>query len=172
MQPVSLVKQLSELIGAHDVTYHLEDEWVVPYGKLPAIRATWFPRDQNGVLEVEVLIRDQLIINECFAGIGDGEVGMKDAFENFCINSLHVLLAAFWERNDPEQVTTEVWEISGRPYTAYIGNFGTRGSLEVSPDMPAGLFESIERAVKTESFDSESYWIRHFFCGVGGEQTF
>jgi len=43
--------------------------------------------------------------------------------QNFCVNSLHVLLAAFWQLNDSEQVTTEEWKISGKSYTAYYKGF-------------------------------------------------
>lgn len=172
MEPVNLVRQLSELIKRHGVSYHIEDEWVVPLGKLPAIRATWYPREHNGRLEVDVLLDNGVLINECFGGFGDGDDGVRDALENFCVNSLHVFLAAFWGKNDPEQVTTETWEIGANRYTVYIGNFGTRGSAEVSPDVPGGLFESIERTIKNEPLDGQYYWIRHFFCDVKGDQTF
>lgn len=172
MEATTLVKQLSELLGAHDVPYHIKDEWIVPYGRLPAIRATWFPREHNGVLEVEILLESEKIINECFAGIGVGNEGITDALQNFCVNSLHVLLAAFWERNYPEQVTTEVWSIYSKPYTVYIGNFGTRGSDGISPEIPHDLFETIEHTIKNEPLNEEIYWFRSFFCNLSGEQTF
>jgi hypothetical protein len=69
MEPITLVKELSDLIEAHEVPFHVEDEWVVPSSKLPAIRAKWYPREDNGLLEVDVLLEDERIINECFAGI-------------------------------------------------------------------------------------------------------
>lgn len=172
LKPVDLVHQLSELMKGHEVPFHIEDEWVVPYGRLPAIRATWYPREDTGRLEVDVLVREGEILQECFAGFGAADAGVTDALQNFCINSFHVLLAAFWDKNDPDQVTTERWLVGEKPYMAFIGNFGTRGSKEASPSIPDNLFESIEKAVRRESLDRDCHWIRHFFCDVKGDQTF
>ena len=95
MNPVSLVEEISDLFEAHNVPFHVEDEWVVPFGKLPAIRVTWYPREESGLFEAEVLLEDKRILLECFAGIGQGKKGITDALQNFCVNSFHVLLAAF-----------------------------------------------------------------------------
>ncbi len=172
LEPVDLVQQLSDLMEAHDVPFHVENEWIVPYGQLPAIRATWFPRENTGRFDVDVLVRDGVILQECFAGFGAANVGIADGLQNFCTNSFHVLLAAFWDKNDPDQVTTERWLVGNKPYKAYIGNFGTRGSKDAEPSIPDGLFESIEKTVKLESLDHDCHWIRHFFCDVKGDQTF
>lgn len=173
LESVDLVRDLSQLFDAHEVPFHVENEWVVPFGRLPAIRATWFPREQSGRLDVEVLLDDEgTIIYECFAGFGAPDTGKADAIKNFCINSFHVLLAAFWEDNDPEQVTTERWLIGERAYTAFIGNFGTRGSKGLVPELPPAMFETIENAVKSQRFNGNCYWLRNFFADVEGEQTF
>jgi len=100
-------KQLSRLMEAHGVSYNVEREWVVPHGALAAARASWYARVGSGVLQVDVLLENKSVINECFAGIGDGAEGICDALQNFMANSLHVLLAAFWGRDDAEQVTTQ-----------------------------------------------------------------
>ena len=63
MDQISIVKSISELMGNHGVPYHTENEWVVPFGNLPAIRAIWYPREHNGLLEVDVLLEDKRIIN-------------------------------------------------------------------------------------------------------------
>jgi len=172
MEPVSLVKKISDLISAHEVPFHVEDEWVVPMSKLPAIRATWYPREENGRLEVDVLLGDERIINECFAGIGSGSQGINDALQNFSVNSFHVLLAAFWEVNDQDQVMSEKWSFHGKTYTVFIGNLGTRGSKGVNPEIPDKLFESIENAIKNEPLQNKLSWFRCFFCDVSGNQTF
>jgi len=157
---------------AHGVACSTEREWVVPNGALPAIRASWFPRAGSGVLEVEVLLENKSVVNECFAGMGDGEAAIGDAFQNFTTNSFHVLLAAFWNINDPQQVTTANWTVSGKTFTAYIGNFGTRGSMGVTPTVPAELFPTIQRAVERESLSQGWHWVRHFFCDVKGAPTY
>lgn len=172
MEPVSLLDELSELMKAHGIQFHTENEWIVPYGKLPAVRAIWYPREHNGLLEIEVLLEDERIMHECFSGIGVGREGINNSIQNFCINSFHVLLAAFWKLNDSEQVTTEEWGIGGKSYIAYIGNFGTRGSHGVSPKMPENLFETIEKTIQKESIDHEISWFRCFFCNVSDEHVF
>lgn len=172
MEPVSLAKELSGLFSAHEVPFHVQQGWIVPHGQLPAIRAIWFPREDSGVLEVETLLNDQRIINECFAGIGEGRNGVLDALQNFCVNTFHVLLAAFWDVNDPDQVTVENWNIKGEWYTAYVGNLGTRGSDGVEPHIPDGLLDSVEKIILDTYQDGGTSWYRVFFCNVSGDQTF
>lgn len=172
METITLENELSKLMAAHNVQFHVKNEWVVPFGKLPAIRATWYPRGSSGLLEIDVLLEDERIINECFAGIGLGREGINDALQNFCVNSFHVLLASLWGLEYPDQVMTESWSLGGKEYTAFIGNFGTRCSNEVDAKIPEGLFEEIEKAIKSEQFKDDLCWFRCFFCDVSGKQTF
>ena len=172
MEPVSLVKEISDLFSGHEVPFHIKDEWVVPNGQLPAIRATWFPREGSGLLEVETLLSDERIINECFAGVGEGKNGVLDALQNFCVNTFHVLLAAFWDVIEPDQVMIEEWDIKDKSYTAYIGNLGTRDSDGVEARIPDGLFDAVKKAVIDTPLNCDTSWYRVFFCNVYGEQTF
>nr|WP_296001823.1 DUF6348 family protein [Rugamonas sp.] len=127
---------------------------------------TWFPGSSNGRLDVQAFVRDGVTIEECFAGIGEDEVGLNDALTNFTVNSFHVLLAALWNQNDKTQVTTEDWSIGGRRYTAFIGNFGTRGSEGVTADIPADLFAQVGNVIKLDSLMGDLHWFRFFFCNV------
>jgi len=43
------------------VPFHVEDEWVVPMSKLPAIRATWYPREEKVVRESTMPDQDQVM---------------------------------------------------------------------------------------------------------------
>lgn len=122
------VQYLAKLFAQHGVSCIVENEWVLPNAELPALRALWYPEQSSGRLDVHALLREDVVIEECFAGIGEGEDAIRDALENFRVNSFHVLLATVWGKNDPEQLRTELWEINGKQYTAYIGNFGTRCS--------------------------------------------
>jgi len=173
MEPIVLVNQISDLMNAHKVPFHVEDEWIVPHGKLPALRGTWYPDEQNGRLDIDVLLDDNRIINECFAGIGSESEGINDALQNFCVNSYHVLLSAFWQNNDyPEQLTIEKWTINNNVFKVYIGNFGTRGSDGVSPEIPKNLFETIEYTIKNETLHHKVSWFRCFFCDISGDHIF
>ena len=172
MEPIDLKEYISELLQSHDVPFHTENEWVVPYGELPAIRSTWFQKETSGVFEVEVLLDGERIINECFSGLGVGKEGILNGLENFCVNSFHVLLAAFWKKHDSEQVEIENWLINGINYKAYIGNLGTRATKGVEASIPKNLFESLEKSIKNEALESEISWFRVFFGSVSGEFTF
>jgi len=172
MNPKSLTGLLAQLFESHSVSYQIEKEWVVPYGKLPAIRANWYPAVPCGRLEIEVVLEDNRVISECFAGVGPDEEGLADSLENFCVNSLHVLLSAFWQKTDPDQVETEDWEIGGQRFRAHIGNFVTRCSDGVVPEIPTDFFPAIERSIREEPLDGRCHWFRHFFCNLDSEQTF
>ncbi|MFZ4875977.1 DUF6348 family protein [Janthinobacterium sp. Mn2066] len=163
---------LVRLFEGHDIECTTHNDWVLPNSELPALRATWFPGSSNGRLDVQAFVREGVTIEECFAGIGEDEVGLNDALTNFTVNSFHVLLAALWNQNDKTQVTTEDWGIGGRRYTAFIGNFGTRGSEGVTADIPADLFAQVENVIKLDSLMGELHWFRFFFCNVAGQRTF
>jgi hypothetical protein len=142
---------LSRLFQDHGLECVIYNDWVFPNAVLPALRAFWYPDHASGCLTVQVLIGEEVIIEECFAGVGEGESGLHDALANFTVNSFHVLLAALWEKNDPEQVNTERWTVRGKPYIAYIGNFGTRNYDGIPVQVPNSLFDEIEAAIKSEA---------------------
>lgn len=162
---------LLNLFAGHDIECTTYDGWVVPDGEFPAIQAKWFPRESSGVLEIRIFVREDVIIEECFAGIGSGDVGLQDGLKNFTINSFHVLLAALWKQTDATQVSTEEWNIGEKRYTAYIGNFGTRGSEGVTLEIPSDLFAKIEKLIKGAPLSEDIHWFRFFFCNVAEEHT-
>lgn len=169
METTTFIAKLFEQHGLDHVVYN---EWVILNGQFPGVRATWFPGETSGILSVETLVREGLIIEECFAGIGQGESGIKDGLINFTTNSFHVLLAALFGKNDPEQVTTENWNINGKSYTAYIGNFGTRASEGVTAHIPDGLFDAIETTIRREPLTNDIHWFRLFFCNLANQFSF
>ncbi len=172
MEPTSLKQQIAKMLSTHEIPLHEEGEWVIPYAELPAIRATWFAGEKSGRLDVEVLLPDNRVIDECFAGMGGQLEGVNDALRNFSVSSFPVLLAAFWKINDPEQVTTQEWIIGGKPYIAYVGNFGTRGSVEASVSIPEGLLDAIRNAVLNDNSAAGTQWYRSFFCNIAEEFSF
>jgi hypothetical protein len=163
---------LATLFEGHGLPCVVQNDWVVPNAELPALRALWHPGQSSGRLDVQALVSDGVVIEECFAGVGPAETGLSDALESFAVNSFHVLLAALWGRNDSAQVTTEEWEISGQRYTVHVGNFGTRSSEGVTPHIPDKLFAAIEETIKCEPLNQGVHWFRVFVCNVAGEHTF
>lgn len=161
-----------ELFNCHGLASIVHDGWVLPNEELPAIRGTWHPVETHGQLVVQVLVRDGVLIEECFAGIGAGDIGLSDGLQNFTINSFHTLLSALWSRHDSEQVEVEEWTISGRRFSAFIGNVGTRSSTGVTPSIPVDLMPKLEVALRGESLEQELHWFRFYVANVKGEFTF
>jgi hypothetical protein len=167
-----MTKKLETIFLAHGISCGTEKEWVLPNRNLPAIRAVWHPGEESGRLDVHVLVEKGILIEECFAGVGNGQKAFNDAIQNFMVNSLHVLLAAFWGMNDPDQVVTERWYVGKKHFTAYIGNIGTRASAGVSPFIPSELVSVIQSAAENELLPDGVHWVRVFFCNVAGQQTY
>lgn len=172
MEPVSVSQLLAALFEAHGVEFVVHEGWVAPGGRLPAIRATWYPRGKTGRLDVDVLLEDDnRHFQEAFAGVGEGEAGLRDAWENFCRNSFHVLLSALWGRADEDQVTVETWQVGEQRFEAHLGNFCTRGADGKVPALPEDLFPSIEAQIRALPLDGRIHWFRHFFCAFDNQRT-
>jgi len=163
---------LLELFKSHGLGATVHDGWVLPNADLPAIRGSWSPGETHGRLDVQVMVRDGVLIEECFGGIGAGDVGLADGLQNFTINSFHVLLSALWRHDDPDQVTTEAWTVGDCSFSAFIGNVGTRSSSDVTPTIPEGMMSCLEAAMRGESLGNELHWFRFYVANLNGEFTF
>ena len=161
-------KFLKKILSAHDIEYEENGDWLCPNSTLPAIRATWFPKasKNSGVLQIDVCIEKDLIVNECFAGIGTDDIGLKDAMQNFSVNSLHVLLSAFWDKHDAQQVDIETWTINDDEFKVYIGPYGNRAANAEHPGIPDDAFEKIESQIKSSGLDHKYNWFRTYFCNI------
>ena len=166
-------EDLKCVLDAHGMESIVHDDWIFPYDKFPAVRCLWLPvvSPQTGVLEVHVLCENDDVIAEAFAGFGADDERYKDAFGSFMANSLHVLLAAFWDKH-PERITKEMWKINGWDYTAYIGPFGTRNPEGVEGLIPETAFNEIKNVIKREKLTKPLHWIRTFVGCVDGKFTF
>ncbi len=164
-------QKLKELLEAHGLECEENEDWIIPNGTFPLISMTWYPKPEqgSGVLQIDVQLDQETSMHECFAGIGSGNEGLNDGFHNFCVNSLHVILAALWGINDPEQVETEEWTIGGEDYSVYVGPFGTKGSNGVHPGIPEDAFSTIESAIKAINLNGQCIWFRNYYCNLNPE---
>ena len=163
---------LLELFKGHDLPASVHNEWVVPNGELPGIRGSWWPGETHGRLDVDVLVRDDVLIEERFGGFGAGDAGLADGFKNFTINSFHVLLSALWSQHDPEQVEIESWSVMGRQFRAFIGNVGTRSSSDVKFSLPMALMPKLAAVIQCAPLDQDLHWFRFYAANINGEFTF
>jgi hypothetical protein len=169
---LSTTDALKTIFQAHGIACATHEDWVLPGGNVPAVRAVWNPHNGFGQLDIQVLIEPGVMIEECFAGIGEGEDGLHDALRNFLVNSLHVLLTAFWGVDNAGHVTVETWDIGGKSYQAYIGNIGTRASEGVHVPIPNNFLSEIKAVVQLEDLTNDTHWVRTFFSNISGEQKF
>ncbi len=160
------------LFESHGMHCSIDEDWVLPELSPHAIRADWHPLEKVGRLDVQVLVGDDFLIQESFAGNSNDEHGLRDALTSFTVNVFHVLLAVLWDQNDPEQISTESWSVGGNSYTAYIGNFSTRASKDVVAHIPESLFPRIAQEIQREPLQAKLHWFRFFFCNLAGEYTF
>ena len=163
---------LRDLLDRHGLESTVRDQWVLPDDRLPAIRGSWHPGERHGRLGVQVLVRDGVLVDERFAGIGAGDAGLADALSNFTLNSFHVLLSALWDRHDPGQVETAAWTIAGRRFDAFIGGIGTRTSAGVTAPIPADMTSLLAAAIRGEPLERDLHWFRFYVGQVKGEFTF
>ncbi len=167
-----VAQSLAKLFEAHGIECGRQDEWVTPNWELPAIRGDWSAREDSGRLDLQVLVRDGLTIVESFGGVGRLDEGFDSAMRNFQTSSLHVLLSALWNHDDPEQVGTERWDIGSTPFTAVIGNLGMRSSLATLPPPPKGLFNKLHEAMREQPLTPDLHWFRFHVASIRGDLTF
>lgn len=146
------------------------DNWFLPLGVLPAVRAAWRPGEPAGVLTVQVLLEGGVLIKESCGGFGKGMAGLNDALANFTISVFHVLLAALWNHPEDPGVTVKEWLRAGQSHTGYFGQFGTRNLGQESPALPPGLFPAIQETIRAEALTEGVHWFRLFFA-QGGNAT-
>lgn len=160
MDSAALQKYLLRLFERHDVELEAdEDGWLVTDGDFPAIRASWHDGSagEPGRLDVDVVLGEERRIEESFAGIGDGDIGCRDALHTFEQNAFHSLLAACWYVTDDRHMRITTWNIGVRDWDVFIGPFHVRGPHVGMPDQ---ALEAIEAALKREVLTPQLHWLR------------
>lgn len=166
-----LLNRVTELFEAHGIGAARRDDWVFPTVGCP-LRAHMTPGDSrsNGVsvrLDIELAISSRESVLESFAGLGSTPAEAEDdAFDNFCRSSFHVLAAAFYGHSEPDQVTSEVWQLSGIEYDAIIGNYTLRSFGGDGTPLPEDLFPRLEAMIRGLPSTAPLYWIRAFYCNL------
>ena len=167
-----LTAYLSELFEQRGVPCHVENDWVLPHDELPAIRAFWYPDKMSGRLDVQIVVRDEVVIEDYFSGTGNGDIALRDAFTDFETNSFHVLLAALWNKHIPQQVEIQPWHAHNKPYTAYLGKYGVHSDRNTTRHVPEDLLPRIQQAIEREPIENDIHWFRLFFFNLLGKHTY
>ncbi|WP_347905314.1 DUF6348 family protein [Pseudomonas purpurea] len=172
MTEINTQDVLRNIMTEHGLDCGVEDDWLLPEGRLPAIRAYWYPGEALGRLDIQVFIEPNVIIEECFAGFGEGDEAFGDALRRFMDNSLHVFLSAFWGKTDDDQVLIENLYIGEKKYVAYFGNIGIRSSAGVDVSPPSEVFGLIKTVLERETTSDRVNWCRTYCGNVKGSYTY
>lgn len=175
--PLTPQAWLFELLQGHGLAPSLHEDWVLSEAGLPAIRGTWYPGEAHGQLDIQILVREGVLIEESFGAVGDrdgnGDAALKDGLQNFTLSAFHPLLSALWSRHDPEQVELRSWTVAGRRFSAFIGPIGTRqASGAATPSIPATLLPALEAAIHRESLAQGLHWFSLYVAQLDGAFTF
>lgn len=174
--PQNCNAHLERLLVGHGFAVVPHKEWLVVNDQLPGL-AAWIanPRASGAGqrlvrLDIKAAFNAETIIVESFGGLGEThDDAIANAFRNFAINSFHVFLAAFFNRDDPE-VTVEEWWIGGGLWDVFIGNLGVRGCRAGDIGMLDRIFPVIEGEIRDRAPAGDLHWCRAYYArGMGPE---
>jgi hypothetical protein len=168
MEDEAVLDHIAELLAAHGVQTSRRGERLVPAEPaLPQLAARVFPSDRSVQLDVEVGVPGGAHPLESFGGFGrDRAASTRDALDNFSRSALHVVLAAFYGKVDPDQVTVETWRLAGGEYDAIIGSYTNRSSGGRRSSVPQQVFPCFEKLLRELPGTEPLYWARLYHCNI------
>jgi Family of unknown function (DUF6348) len=161
---------LAKLMRAHGAPVITDGAWLVSPDH-PARIGAWIvqEREHGDVvivqLDVHVATADGRTIVESFAGLGaDTDAAVGNAMDNFARNTFHVLLAAFWDITDTQQVEFEQWAIAGETWRVMLGPCSIRRQEPDQPALPANVIALFQGAIEQAALADGLNWFRWFYC--------
>ena len=170
--PVDLGPFLLKLFRAHSVDGSLDGEWVRlprPYARVQAAVVSETPHPGSIVvqLDVRMVVDFGRVIGESFAGIGPTrEEAVRHALQAFAAGSLHVLLAAFFDKPH-EQVEREEWTIGGLPRQVFVGPAVAKGDGLEPETFVFNWFPALRRRIEAADLAEGTHWVRVYVGGTG-----
>lgn len=167
MDEEKLSKIVEAIFKAHSYNPKEEEGWILPTGTYPAIKAFWYPEatETVGQLTIEIFVNKETSIVESFAGYGEKK--FEAALENFIKNALPLYLSAFWGY-DSESITIDTWELNGKHYLAFIGDYGVINPKEEF-SIPDDYLEVIYDAIEAEELGNEYHWFNLFYANFDAQ---
>lgn len=167
-------EQLLAILAQFDLSPKKQEDFYFVDNKFPGITAQVFEmeRFEKSVLiqlDVHILLPDQLIVESFVGNAVSVEEAILEALEQFQVNVLHLLIAAFWEdgKKIDNGIGSEHWEINGEHWQAMVGNYGYQGNAPIDEVLPEELFETIAKEIKAQPLEKDIYAIRTVYTNVG-----
>lgn len=164
-----VMDRLEAIMKAQGVDVRPYLGWLVTDYGFPAVRGNWLQQIGNqdvGRLDIQVLLKNEQMIDESFAGLGDDQERYGDALQNFELGSLPVLLSALWGKPQ-DKVLVETWSSNSVRWTAHVGEYVTRclGPEEIG--YPIDLVDVIKTALMQAELEPGRHWLRTFYSNPG-----
>jgi len=170
-------EQLLDILGQFDLKFNKIEDFYFVDEKFPGITGQVFEMERYDdsviiQLDVHILLPNQTIIESFIGHASSVEEAMAEALEQFEVNVVHVLIAAFWEnaKKIENGVGLEQWEINGYRWQAVVGNYGYKGNLPIEEIVLDEMFETIKNEIHTFPLEEDIYAIRSVYTNVGDGQ--
>jgi len=170
-------EQLLDILGQFDLKFNKIEDFYFVDEKFPGITGQVFEMERYDdsviiQLDVHILLPNQTIIESFIGHASSVEEAMAEALEQFEVNVVHVLIAAFWEnaKKIENGVGLEQWEINGYRWQAVVGNYGYKGNLPIEEIVLDEMFETIKNEIHSLPLEEDIYAIRSVYTNVGDGQ--
>lgn len=167
-------EQLLDILGQFDLKFNKIEDFYFVDEKFPGITGQVFEMERYDdsviiQLDVHILLPNQTIIESFIGHASSVEEAMAEALEQFEVNVVHVLIAAFWEnaKKIENGVGLEQWEINGYRWQAVVGNYGYKGNLPIEEIVLDEMFETIKNEIHSLPLEEDIYAIRSVYTNVG-----
>lgn len=168
---LSVNPPLRRIFADHGVQMGEEADWLTTGGGYPACRGWMNPRESGSgfcvQFDVELALDEQRTIVESFSDSGATvDDAAQNSFFNFCQSSLHVMLSAFWNVHDEEQVLREEWTFNSHRWRATIGNCVRKAHDGEDVPVPRDMLATVEAALRSRALPRSVHWVRVYFANV------
>lgn len=164
-------ESIQRLFSEHDVVASWEGSALsfpdLSHTLEPVIVSETYPASSTVAIQLDIRLTlgSGEYVLESFGGFGTTRAeAERDAIQNFAANSFHVLLAAFFNHSQTDQVTVESWIIGDTEYDVVLGNIGMRGQFPLSGEGTPDWFIAAEQDLKRQPMEQGIHWIRLYYA--------
>ncbi len=179
-KPTNENNVLAKILDAHKISVLVDNDQIKFKGTDVAMQALVFPSSDERIIQLDVCVKSpsllsERVIIESFAGVGDtyGDA-VRNAFEKFCMASLHVLLSVFVDQNYGEdQVDWAQWKNGKYVWNVCLGPL--LQWVNRPPEQNPALIDESPIHLLQDAFLKEAtyqvHWLRYYYGFLNGKQN-